>query len=224
VRITLFGDSHALQWLPALDRAAKARGWRVTSITKSACPSVDVPYDDSGLVADGASCVVWRRKAIRWIRDHPQDLVIVANSKGYQVLDEHGRRLGKDAAHDAWREGLGRTLDALPDDPRLMVLGDVPAPGRAVPRCLAAHRSDISACQRSRAASTRPGHDAAERRAAAEHGALFRSPSGVVCPYDPCPVIIDRTLLWRDKSHLTATFARRLAPTIRRFVQEALRG
>jgi hypothetical protein len=36
-------------------------------------------------------------------------------------------------------------------------------------------------------------------------------------------VIIGRTVLWREKSHLTATFARQLAPTIRRFVQDALR-
>ena len=48
VRITLFGDSHALQWLPALHRAAWPRDWRVTSITKSACPSVHVRYDDFG--------------------------------------------------------------------------------------------------------------------------------------------------------------------------------
>ena len=53
---------------------------------------------------------------------------------------------------------------------------------------------------------------------------MFRSPAGVVCPYDPCPIVIGRIMMWRDKSHLTATFTRQLAPFIRRVVAEALRG
>ena len=224
VRITLFGDSHALQWLPALDRAARANGWRVTSITKSACPSANVRYDDSGPAAHRPSCDVWRRKVIAWIRRHPQDLVIVANSRGYDLLDSRGRELPKAAADVAWRAGVGRTLRAMPDDVRLMVLGDVPAPGRPIARCLARNPRDISACQRSRRKSWGALRDDAERAAAEANGALFRSPASTVCPYDPCPIIIGRTLLWRDKSHLTATFTRQLGPLIRRFVRQALRG
>jgi hypothetical protein len=224
VRITLFGDSHALQWLPALDRAARANHWRVTSITKSACPSADVRYDDHGPVADRPSCDVWRSKALRWIRRHPQHLVIVANSRGYDLIDSRGRDLPKAAADEAWRIGVGRTLRAMPDGVRLLVLGDAPAPGRAIPACLSRNRGDISACQRSRRKSWGAQRDEAEQAAAAANGALFRSPATTVCPYDPCPLVVGRTLLWRDKSHLTATFTRRLAPLIRRFVQQALDG
>jgi hypothetical protein len=45
-----------------------------------------------------------------------------------------------------------------------------------------------------------------------------------VCPASPCPVIVGRWLLWRDDKHLTATYARRLAPAMRRWVQAALDG
>jgi hypothetical protein len=224
VRIALFGDSHALQWLPALDRAARANGWRVTSITKSACPSANVRYDDSGPAAHRPSCDVWRRRALAWIRGHAQDLVIVANSRGYDMIDPRGRKLRGAAADAAWRAGVGRTLRAIPDDVQLLVLGDVPAPGRPIPRCLSREPHDISACQRSRRKSMEAQRDDAELAAAADHGASFRSPATTVCPYDPCPLVIGRTLLWRDKSHLTATFTRRLAPLIRRFVQQALDG
>ncbi len=223
VRITLYGDSHALQWLPALGRAARSRGWRITSLTKSACPSVHVRYRDAGPSADLGSCMVWRSKAERWIRNHPQDLVIVTNSKGYQVVDADGRVLGRTAARAAWQAGLGLTLDAIPADARVLVLGDVPSPGRSVPRCLEAHPTDMSRCERLLAASRGPGFDAAEQAAAEEHGARFQSPVGVVCPYDPCPAILGRTLVWRDRSHLTATISRQLAPTIRRYVEAALR-
>src|SRR5690606_34888742 len=36
-RVFLVGDSHAVNWLPALDALAKERGWSLTSYTKSSC-------------------------------------------------------------------------------------------------------------------------------------------------------------------------------------------
>jgi hypothetical protein len=224
VRITLFGDSHALQWLPAFEKAARSRGWRMVSLTKSACPAVNVRYDHKSLSGDASSCRAWRTRAERWIRTHRQDLIIVANSRGYKLLDSRGRRLTLSAANAAWEEGLGHTLDRMPSNARLLVLGDTPVPGRNVPGCLRAHPTNISACQRSKADSLMPGRDAAERAAAADHGAVFRSPIDAVCPYDPCPLVMGKVMMWRDKSHITATFSRQMAPAIRRFVQEALRS
>ncbi len=224
VRITLFGDSHALQWLPALEKVARSQGWRVISLTKSACPAVNVRYDHKSLSGDAASCRTWRSRAERWIRSHRQDLVIVANSRGYKLLDSRGRRLTLAAANAAWEQGLGRTLDAMLSGARLLVLGDTPVPGRNVPACLRAHATNISACQRSRSDSLMPGRAAAERRAASEHGATFGSPIDSVCSYDPCPLIMGKVMMWRDKSHITATFSRQLAPMIRRLVLDALNG
>ena len=40
--------------------------------------------------------------------------------------------------------------------------------------------------------------------------------SGVVCPYSPCPVVIGDVLAWRNRDHITATFAAQLAPSMRR--------
>ena len=95
VRITLFGDSHALQWLPALERAAKTRGWRVVSLTKSACPAIDVRHDRKSLQGHARDCRIWRARAERWIRTHRQDLVIIANSRGYILVGEDGKRLSR---------------------------------------------------------------------------------------------------------------------------------
>ena len=46
--IVLYGDSHAAQWFPALEELAIERGYKLVSLTKSACPSVDVPRPDQG--------------------------------------------------------------------------------------------------------------------------------------------------------------------------------
>ena len=42
--VVLFGDLHALQWLPALVIAAGQEGWRVTTLTKAACPPAQVTF------------------------------------------------------------------------------------------------------------------------------------------------------------------------------------
>jgi hypothetical protein len=224
VRITLFGDSHALQWLPALEKAARTRGWRIVSLTKSACPAVAVRHDRKALQGDAKECRIWRSRAERWIRTHRQDLVIIANSRAYKIVDVRGRQLTRAAADGAWQQALTRTLDRMPSRTRSLVLGDVPVPGINVPACLRRHVTNISACQRLRSASTLPGRDLAEQQAAAAQGATFRSPAAAVCPYDPCPVIIGRVVLWRERSHITRTFSRQLAPLIGRFVQQALDG
>jgi hypothetical protein len=224
IRITLYGDSHAAQWLPALARAGKAQGWRVTSLTKSACPSAHVRFDHSGYLGNVAHCRRWRERAERWIDRHPQDLVVIANWEGYRLLGPEGRRLSAAAADAAWRRGVAAVLSGLPNDTAALVLGDIPTPGRDVPRCLRSHRTRISACDRSRAASTRGLRVAADRRAAASQGAAFRSTVGLICPRSPCPLIAGSTLMWRDGKHLTATYVRRLAPVMRRWVRQALPG
>jgi hypothetical protein len=222
VRITLYGDSHAAQWLPALVRAGASRGWRITTLTKSACPSAHVRFDHSGYLGDYAHCRRWRQRAERWIASHDQDLVIVANWEGYRLVGPNGRALSRAAAEDAWRRGVAAGLRAVPRGTDVLVLGDIPTPGRDVPTCLRSHRTDISACVRSRTASSRGLRERANRRAASAHGATFRSPVRVVCPYTPCPVVVDHLLLWRDGKHLTATYARVLAPAMRRWVQAAM--
>jgi len=43
--VVLFGDSHAAMWLPALDSIAARRGWKLYSMTKSACPVAKVAHN-----------------------------------------------------------------------------------------------------------------------------------------------------------------------------------
>ncbi len=53
---------------------------------------------------------------------------------------------------------------------------------------------------------------------------MFADLTDVVCPYDPCPVVSGSTLMWRNESHLTATYAQQLWPAMRAVVEGALAG
>jgi hypothetical protein len=179
-------------------------------LTKSGCPSVDV-VPVGGATGDVDSCRRWRDRALAWLQDHPPTLVVVSNSGDYGVS-------GSD-----WEAGLRATLAELPSRSRAVVIADTPRSRRSPADCLRRHRADMSRCVTSRDAAIAAGHAHRERDVAQSLGAAFVDLSDLVCPYDPCPVVVGRTLMWRDDDHLSRTFSRQLAPSMASRIANALR-
>lgn len=221
-RVALLGDSHALQWLPALDKAGRQEGWAVTALTKSACPSVDVTFSGAAYDEYAGQCRRWRESALEWLAQNPHDVVIVSNAGRYPLTDEAGERVYGAAKEPLWQAGLQRVLEALPGGTRAVVLADTPNLRRNPVSCLKQPGVMLSECTTRRGLALFPEHDEAERETAEANGALFASLTEQVCPYDPCPIVSESTLMWRNESHLTATFARQLWPALRDIVKDTL--
>lgn len=222
VRVALFGDSHALQWLPALVAAADEAGWKVETLTKAACPPAQVEFGRKEIGA-AASCRAWRRQALERLSEDPPEVLLLSGAgRVYNLLDATGERIPDDEVLTEWQRGLAATLRSLPGSTQTVVLADTPLMRRNPVSCLTADPGDLSACQTSRAEALGRSLDDAERAVAAEHGASFASLGELVCPYDPCPVVIGDVLLWRNADHITATFAASLAPAMQAIVAEAL--
>jgi len=211
--VALFGDSHAAEWLAALIRAGQLRHWRIVNLTKTGCPSVTLRIR-ARYARDIVPCRTWRTRGEAWLRAHPPGLVLISNFRGYTLLDKRGHLVPGSRRERVWRSGLQHTLRALPAASKRVVLADTPLFPADPRRCLSHHPGNISACEKSRASASSPKHDAAEKAAAAATGATFTSMNGVVCSYDPCPIVVGRFLLWRDRSHLTATYSRQLGPAL----------
>jgi hypothetical protein len=218
--IALFGDSRAAQWLPALIGGETTRAWRIVSLTKSACPAVDVRFRPERFRGAEASCHAWRLGAERWLRSHPPDIVLMSSSRTYLLTDRRGRRIVGNARDRVWKRGLARTLRALPRRATPVVLADTPLPRVDVPVCLRAHPRDMARCETSRRRTATASYDAVERRIATAMGAGFATLTGQVCPYDPCPVVVGDLLVWRDGFHLSARYALALAPSMDVIVRE----
>jgi hypothetical protein len=222
VRVALFGDSHALQWLPALVAAADEAGWTVETLTKAACPPAQVEFGRKEVGA-AVSCRAWRRQALARLSEDPPDVLLLSGAgRVYNLLDAAGERIPDDEVLAEWQRGLAATLSALPGATRTTVLADTPLMQRNPVSCLTSDPGDLSACQTTRAIAFGRPLDAAERAVAREHGAGFASLGELVCPYDPCPVVIGDVLLWRNADHITATFAASLAPALHAIVADAL--
>jgi hypothetical protein len=209
--VVLFGDSHAAQWFPALERLATERGWRLVSITKSACTTADVDIWSAIAKRTYDECSRWREAALERIAAERPDLVVVSDSRGYKAMID-GVAVPIAEVRDQWDAALGRTLERLTTLTRhVVVIGDTPRAHADPAVCLSANLDDATACALPFSSAVKPDSTAGEAAVAAEAGAAFIDPTPWVCRTDPCPAVIGRLLVFRDQHHLTATYARALA-------------
>jgi peptidoglycan/LPS O-acetylase OafA/YrhL len=216
--IALFGDSHAAQWLPALDRLGDKQGFRVLAMVKSGCPSATVTVGRMQTTAAYTECDAWRNKAIERITDAKPALVIVSNLQRYLPLDPIAD------PNQWWGQGLTTTLTQLTPLAPVVVLADTPFPEINVPECLSAHLSDVSACAIPAGVAISNDRRNVEVAAATATGATHLDPSSWVCPDDPCAAVSGRYLVYRDGSHLSTPYVRSLANELATGLAVAARG
>lgn len=216
--IVLIGDSHAAQWFPTFERLAQLHGWRLVSLTKSGCAAADHPQWLLQLRRPYRECDWWRTNAVQRIRSERPALVVVSNSRNHRLVVD-GRPVSTEVRPELWSAAVERFLELVrPLAEHTLLIGDTPRAMGDPPVCVSRHRDDALSCAQPSAKATRPAKIAADRVVAEEAGASFIDPTPLVCPSDPCPVVIGRLLVYRDDHHLTATFARALA----RFIEPAL--
>ena len=209
--LVLFGDSHAAQWFPTLERIAVERGWRLVSLTKSACPSTDLPIWSILYKRSYDECAAWREAAFERIDAERPALVVVSNARHYSIAID-GKLAWSTDHEDVWSAGLDRTLERLRKPGREVVLiGDTVRQTIDPPVCLSDHLDDAGACTTPYAEAVGTERLRLDREVASAAGAVFVDPTPWMCVTDPCPTVIGRFLIYRDTHHMTATYARGLA-------------
>ena len=218
IRVVVMGDSITAQWWAAIDGAARRGGWRVTWMTKSACPAADVTVRSSGVRY--SACDTWRRNVLTKIRGIARvDLVVMAGSSSSTLLRRSDGAVISDptARRAEWEAGYRRTVDRLVGQVRrVAILRDTPAFSTDVPNCLGAHSGWTQPCSRTRSAALSAGSWSAEVSVDASYGWVRATDlADRLCQPTRCwPVTSDRILRYRDDHHLTDTFASAMAPAM----------
>ncbi|MFI7006820.1 acyltransferase family protein [Streptomyces sp. NPDC050145] len=207
--VVLFGDSHAAQWFPALERLAHERHWRLVSLTKASCKIADVTIVNGG--GPYTACDTWRARALDRIARLRPRLVIASSS-------ESGDPVRPAAAGPVaqWTAGYARTYRALrATGARVVALQDTPWPASDAVDCASIHPLDLGRCASTPARAAKdPRKTAAVRAAARATGATLVDPRPWVCAPRVCPVLVADTLVYRDDGHLADAYARALAPVL----------
>jgi peptidoglycan/LPS O-acetylase OafA/YrhL len=207
--VVLFGDSHASQWFPAMEQYAASRSTKLVTMTKSACPPVDIEMYSTLLQRPFTECDQWRAAALDQIERMNPDLVVMsAYSTVYSSVWQ-----GTGDYADAWSTGLTRVLDALPSTSSTMVLGDTPHWDTAPAVCLSANLDSPDRCAKPVGDVTDSALGDVEKQAAASAGATYVDGSQWLCRSTCYPMVGD-ILIYRDEHHLSAHAAAALTPLL----------
>jgi len=192
--MVITGDSHAAQWVPALERIAAAQGWKLVTLTKSACAFSRVDVIKSG--KPYPSCSEWRENAIRKIKEMGTDIVFTSQSR-YGNID---RNTMAEGLRSVWRELTEAGVKVIP-------IHDTPWMPFEPGDCLA---GDQDECQAPRAEVV--AGDLFDYAASAVEGVRVVDLTDAICGKETCRAVVGNVIVWRDRHHMTATYAAALAP------------
>jgi SGNH domain (fused to AT3 domains) len=213
--VALVGDSKAMQYYSPLDAIAKEQGWRVLSITKSACGFHAGTQLDEG--RPYTSCTEWNAAALdRLLGLHP-DAVLTSERISEALADPTDPgSLSTDAMVEAMVRQWSKVTDAgIP----MIVIADNPSPPppTSVYECVADHDGDLSACTFPRAAGERRSGAAAQLPAAEQvKDVRVVDIRTSICPERQCVPVIGNVLVYRQTSHITNTYAASLTDILAR--------
>ena len=112
--IYLYGDSHAAQWVPALEIASQSINFKLRILTKSSCPFVSLNLNKN--------CNRWQKNVLQEISINKPSIVILAsltNAKYFSPLtDQSYSRL--------WMENFSETITFLNKKTHVVLIEDTP--------------------------------------------------------------------------------------------------
>lgn len=199
------GDSHGLMYSPALIRLGERRGWRVVNLTRDTCVVADVKFKPD--------CDEWREKAMQRIeRERPSVITVSAATDDGEryAIERDGRRLSRDESEPDLEAGLKRTLVRLrATGARVVVIRDISKAPIDVVDCVGDNSRRLDRCVFPFARSEKRAYDA--RAARETRGVELIDPQPLLCAELKCPAVIGDALVYRNATHLTATFSSTLA-------------
>jgi peptidoglycan/LPS O-acetylase OafA/YrhL len=207
--IVVFGNSHARMWIPAFDKIGAALGYRTYYFVKPNCAATLVSV---GELVPGSplwpECDDFRSWALDQIATLHPDLVVVASSGPNPVLyDARGDKIPKDGIDAAAQAGYVDLFTRLSTTAqRTVLLRDVPKSEELPDECLTQKGNDLGDCLFKPLAASVNDADISER-AAAQTGTAVVDPTKWICWDGSCPTVIGDTLPYRDRGHLTTTYA-----------------
>jgi hypothetical protein len=187
----MIGGSHAGHFYPAFEELTRNGSIYFRGLSKSACLFSLEAFYYAPLKRPYTECLAWSRNVIAWLERERPDLVFISQSPAYPETAVKGMVA-------AWSRLLEMGLDVRPirSTPWLQFDAD---------KCLASSKNWSFDCASARDKAFREDPvlmtgDELELR--------VLDLTSYLCDSDWCPSVIGGILVYRDRHHLTATFAK----------------
>ena len=244
-RVVLVGDSHAGAHSPGFLVAANELGMAAEVITSPGCPfnAVDIAY--RGL--PDTQCAKRRDEILRYLRDDPPDLLVVANrsprfvNPEIRLADElepdgdpkcvadagSGSCLSHDEAVDRWARGLDELFAELQGQgTKVALLQTVPENERGLLQCIQGQDVNLGCLNTPRTVSWDRREDVigAEAAVAAARGVPLFDPFDTFCDEATCHQYFSGSFFYRNDDHLSFMGSESLSDEYRRLINRAMRS
>ena len=181
--IVLFGDSHAAQWFDPINSIAIMEGYKLISLTKSACPAIKLPIATRGSYNNN-ECRQWQSNSIERIKKITPDILIVSNFSHFNLKP---KQESKEHYYLNSQQDLYQELEKYVG--KLIYISDTPKPTKNIPRCLS-HKT-IDSCD-----------EIIRSSGAVYKGFIKIDPYNWFCDATCLPVKED-LIVYRDASHIS---------------------
>jgi hypothetical protein len=205
--IVVFGDSHAQMWMPMILEMARRDRWAVIPLVKSGCnPSMWIGRGYPGTLSVALrQCHTWYGWASREARGLRPDVVLMTGCCAGAV---------EATAADTIRAYKELTARVRGVSRRVILLGDPEGVDQQPVDCLLGRNATMRKC------TTRQSdiHFALNDDLAAlskTTGYRFLNSRGWFCFEHQCPMVIGRTIVYRDTGHITPPYASTLLAPFR---------
>ena len=199
--IALVGGSHSGHWFPALEPLAEELNFQLDVYIRDGCRFTNESF--GGQVTP--ECLSWNEKVMDVLLQDPPDLVFTPATLNKRDVIPVGYVA-------QWRRLEGVTqIFAIRDNPRM---------AEDVPTCLE-RVSDPSECSVPRDQGV---SDIApwKNTSGIPSNVMFTDLTDNFCDESRCYAVIGNIIVYRDKHHITAEYAKTLAPALRKPLAEAL--
>ncbi len=227
--IWLFGDSHAAQWLPVFNSAASNinmetdQSLNIRAVTKSSCPSVDIPIWHKGYKSNYISCEAWKTSVLEQIKMTPinqRPIIVLTNDTDYLGWITADNMIVTDPslATNIYQTGLQSMIKKLTElNVRVVLVGDTPKAYDGYWDCILA---DGKTCDRTKRSAL--AHMAWQEKTARNLGVDYIDLNQALCPSATCPVIIDNIMVYRDSTHISVPMILTLTDLLEFEIRELL--
>lgn len=207
--VLVIGDSHAGHWLPAIQTIGRGQGWHIVSLLRSSCPFSASTATFSGMFDQ--QCADWKNAAMKRAHEVAPDIVFVASLApyGYELLDFD---LGEESDLVSGFQQNLIELDTLAG--QVVVMRDTPYMEANVPDCLGLSRAGGADCEAERESVLGSHFDPLWSAAGQTSGVLGVDLTDSLCDEQTCYPVVGGVVVYRDRHHFSATYARSLAPLL----------
>jgi peptidoglycan/LPS O-acetylase OafA/YrhL len=204
--VMLIGDSHAANWFPAINSAAKESNFKLLSRTKSSCGLLSIERMESPNKVS-QDCLKWRRLIVRGIEQAQPELVVVSQMlirpENLNLDEIEIQNYNKQLRAEIVRELQKLTRIATQE----LFIDDIPQLSFDPKKCL--ETFSPASC-----ISNRKSLEVAPSYLHKENITNLKSVNfnDLICAPTKCSATNQSGIIFRDSHHLTEVFSRSLAP------------